>query len=66
MFLAQTFIFHFNFLIQFYIYLLDTCFLYDKGILEFIFEHIMVQEILCTRNYKTQEQLQGILGTTHV
>ena len=48
---AQTFrekIFHFNFLIQFLIYLhLDTCFLYYKGILAFIFENIMVQEILC-------------------
>ena len=33
-------IFHFNFLIQFFTYLyLDTCFLYYKGILAFIFEH---------------------------
>ena len=32
--------FHFNFLIQLFIYLyLDTCFLYYKGILAFIFEH---------------------------
>ena len=30
-----------------FIYLdLDTCFLYDKGILAFIFEHIMVEEVL--------------------
>ena len=30
-----------------FIYLyLDTCFLYYKGILAFIFEHIMAQEIL--------------------
>ena len=28
-----------------YLYL-DTCFLYYKGILAFIFEHIMAQEIL--------------------
>ena len=35
------------FKIQLFIYLyLDTCFLYCKGILAFIFEHIMVQEIL--------------------
>ena len=33
-------ILHFNFLIQFFIYLyLDTCFLYYKRILAFIFEH---------------------------
>ena len=37
----------FNFLSQLFIYLyLDTCFLYYKGILAFIFEHIMAQEIL--------------------
>ena len=49
MFLVQTFRKKtFNFLIQSFIYLyLDTCFLYYKGILAFIFEHIMVQEILC-------------------
>ena len=47
-----------------FIYLyLDTCFLYYKGILAFSFEHIVVQEILCD---KTQEQIWGILGTTHV
>ena len=39
--------FRFNFLIQFFIYLhLDSCFLYYKGILAFIFEHIMVEEVL--------------------
>ena len=43
-------VFHFNFLIQFSIYLyLDTCFLYYRGILAFIFEHIMVQEILVNK-----------------
>ena len=43
-------IFWFNFLIQLFIYLkLDTSFLYYKGILAFIFEHIMVQEILCNK-----------------
>ena len=48
--LSGTIIFHFNFLIQFLIYLhLDTCFLYYKGILAFIFEHIMVQGILCNK-----------------
>ena len=53
-------IFCFNFSIQLFIYLhLDTYFLYYKGILAFIYEHIMVQEILCN-NYKTQEQVQGI------
>ena len=38
--------------------------MYYKGIviLLFIFEHIMVQEILCN-NYKTQEQIKGISGT---
>ena len=37
----------FNYL---FIYLyLDTCFLCYKGILAFIFEHIMVQEILCNK-----------------
>ena len=41
---------HFNFLIQFFVYsYLDTCFLYYKGILAFIFKHIMVQEILCNK-----------------
>ena len=53
MFLAQTFrkkILHLNFLIQLFIYLsLDTCFLYYKGILTFIFEYIMIQEILCKK-----------------
>ena len=53
MFLAQTCrekILCFNFLIQLFIYLyLDTCFLDYKGILAFIFEHIMVQEILCNK-----------------
>ena len=35
-------IFHFNFLIQLFIYLyLDTCFLYYKGIRAFIFEHMV-------------------------
>ena len=39
--------FRFNFLIQLCIYLyLDTCSLYYKEILAFIFEHIMVQEIV--------------------
>ena len=43
-------IFHFNFLIQCNIYLyLDTCFLYYKVILAFIFEHIVVQEMLCNK-----------------
>ena len=53
MFLAQTFkkkIFHFNILTPYFIYLyLATCFLYYEGILAFIFEHIMVQEILCNK-----------------
>ena len=71
MFSVQTFrekkIFHLNFLILLFIYsYLDTCFLYYKGILVFIFEHIMVQGIYVTNNYKTQEQIQGISGTTHV
>ena len=40
-------IFHFNFLIQLFTYLyFDICFLYYKGILAFIFEDIMVPEIL--------------------
>ena len=48
-FLAQNFQgkknFCFNLLIQLSIYVyLDTCFLNYKGILAFIFEHIMVQE----------------------
>ena len=52
-------------LIQLFIYLyLDTCFLYYKGVLAFIFEHIVVPEILRNK-YKTQEQVQGISGTTH-
>ena len=65
MFLVQTFRKKtFNFLIQSFIYLyLDTCFLYYKGILAFIFEHIMVQEILCnkslqnTNRYKVSQVL---------
>ena len=45
----------FNFLIQCFIYLyLGTCFLYHKGIVTFVFEHIMVQDIL-HNNYKAQE-----------
>ena len=60
----QSFVSIFN---SVFIYLhLDTCFLYYKGILVFIFEHIMVQGIYVTNNYKTQEQIQGISGTTHV
>ena len=43
-------IFHFKFLIQYFIHLyLDTCVLYFEGILALIFEHIMVQEILCNK-----------------
>ena len=53
MFLAQTVrkkIFCFNFLIEFFINLyLDTYFLYYNGILAFIFEHLMGQEILCNK-----------------
>ena len=33
----------FQFLIQLFYFYLGTCFLHYKGILEFIFEHIMVQ-----------------------
>ena len=40
----------FTFFIQLFIYLyLDSCFLYYKGILAFVFEHIMAQEILCNK-----------------
>ena len=54
MFLTQTFrkkIFRFNVFIRLFIYLfiylyLDTYFLYYKGIFAFIFEHMMVPEIL--------------------
>ena len=60
-------IFCFNFLIQFCIYLyLDTCFLYYKGILVFISELLWDKKFYVTNNYKTQEQIQGISGTTHV
>ena len=53
-------------LIQCFIYLyLDTYFLYYKGTLALIFEHIMVQERLYKNNYKTQH-IQGVSGTTHV
>ena len=66
--LAEAFrkkIFCFNSLIRLFIYLfLDTFFLYYKGILAFIFEHVMLQEI--NNNCKTQEQIQGISGTTHL
>ena len=48
--------FHFNFLIQFLIHLYLGAFLYYKGILAFIFEH-MVQEILC--NKKLQNTRTG-------
>ena len=41
-------------------------FLYYKGILAFIFEHIMVQKYCRTNNYITREQIQGISRTTHV
>ena len=38
------------FVIQLFIYLhLDACFLYYKGILAFLFERIMAQEILCNK-----------------
>ena len=69
MFLAQTFgknMFHFSILIQCLIFYLDTWFSYYKGLLIFIFEHIMAQKIYVINNYKTQEQKQGIAGTTHV
>ena len=50
-------IFRFKFLTQFFIYLyLGIWFLYYKGILAFILDYIMIQEILCN-NYKTQEQI---------
>ena len=39
-------IFQFNFFMYLY---LDACFLYYKGILAFIFDHIMIQEILCNK-----------------
>ena len=47
-----------------YLFILETCFLYYKGILVFIFEHIMVQGILCTSN-KFTIFIYGI-STTHV
>ena len=46
---SQEKIFHFNFLIQLFIYIQITCFLYYKGILAFIVEHFMVQEVLCNK-----------------
>ena len=51
-------IFCFNFLIQLFIYLyLDTCFLCNKGILAFIFEHILwYKKFYVTNNSKTQER----------
>ena len=53
----KSFILIFN---SIFIYLyLHTYFLYYKGILAFIFEYIMEQEILCNKNYKTQEQIRG-------
>ena len=60
MFLAQTFQknFHFNFFNQLCIYLyLDTCFLYYKGILAFVFNILWYKKIYVTNNYKTQEQM---------
>ena len=55
-------IFCLNFLNQLFIYLyLDTCFLCYKGILASIFEHIIVQEILCNGELQNTRT-----GTTHV
>ena len=59
--------FRFNFLIQCFIHLyLDTCFLYYKGILAFILNVLWYKKFYITDHYKTQEQMQGIPGTTHV
>ena len=53
MILAQTFrkkFFHFNLLIQFFnLFIHIYLFLYYEGILAFIFEHIMVEEVLCNK-----------------
>ena len=63
-FLAQTFRKKSFILIQYLIYLhLDTCFLYYRLMLAFIFEHIVIQKFYVTNNYKTQEQIQEILCT---
>ena len=60
-------IFHFNFLIELFIYLyLDTYFLYSKEILDLFLNMLWYKKFYVTKNYKTQERVQGILGTTHV
>ena len=41
--------FCFNFLNSIIYFYLDTCFVYYKGILAFIFEHIVVPEIVCNQ-----------------
>ena len=57
--------FCYNFLIQLFIYLyLDTCFLYYKGILAFIFEPTTIRESLRNQYHETQEQTQGVSSTT--
>ena len=56
-------IFHFNFLIQLFIYLyVDTCF----GNFNAYSLTLWYKKFYVTNNYKTQEQIQGISGTTHV
>ena len=45
-----------------YLFIFRYLFLYYKGILAFIFKHLFY----VTNNFKTQEQIKSILGTTHV
>ena len=71
-FLAQTFrnkIFCFNLLIQVFIYFhLDTCgfFCIIKAFYHLFFNIVWYKKFYVTNNYKTEEQIQGISGTTHV
>ena len=56
-------VFEFNYLL---IYLwLDICFLYYIGILAFIFNILWYKQFYVTSTHKTQEQIQGVSGTTH-
>ena len=45
---------------------LDSCFLYYKEILVFILNILWYKKLYVANNYKTQEQIKCVLGTTHV
>ena len=60
----KSFVLIFNVII--YVFIVRYCFLYYKGILTFILDILWYKKFYVTNNYKIQEQIQGISGTTHI